>query len=410
MSVVMSQMPTSLPLPPKSGRDVRLDFFRGLAMFIIFVAHMPGNSWFMFIPARFGFSSAGELFVFCSGLASAFAFGRVFTRDGWLVGARRILFRIWQVYWAHIGLALVLIVVSVAGYRITGINYAQHIGLDWLFANAGEGLLKLMTLQFTPSFLDILPMYLVLLAMVPGMMLLAKVSRLAPLAAMAAMWLGVQAFGFNLPGGQMPEMVWFFNPFAWQLVFFTGFAFGAGWVRVPRLERGWLFWLCVLVLAVSVPVNFWAFTDNIGALGSLHDWFVPETGKTNLAAPLYLHFLASAYVALVLVEPVKAKLVEFRPVVLVGQQALATFMASIILAWVGGMVLDAIGRNEASMALVNLAGFGGLVLVAVIARSYKGGKAQGTPPARRKAPAEDMRGDDMRSDSVPKLGALSPAE
>lgn len=365
----------------KPGRDVRLDFFRGLAMFIIFVAHMPDNSWFLFIPARFGFSSAGELFVFCSGLASSFAFGRVFTREGWWQGARRILYRIWQVYWAHIGLALVLMAVSVAASGITGIDYPARLGLEWFLAHAGEGILELMTLGFTPAFLDILPMYLVLLGMIPAMMMLAKLSRVLPLLAMGGLWLAVQLYGINLPGGQMPGALWFFNPFAWQAVFFTGFAFGMKWLPVPRLERGALFWCCVAVLVLSVPVNFWVFTENVSLLGEIHDWFVPPVnGKTDLALPLYLHFLASAYVALVLVEPVKARLADFHPVILVGQQALATFMASIILAWTGGMVLDQIGRGVAETALVNLAGFAGLIAVAAIARAYKGGKGEARKP------------------------------
>lgn len=366
-------MPDRATALSKPGRDVRLDFFRGLAMFIIFVAHMPANSWFLFIPARFGFSSAGELFVFCSGLASSFAFGRVFVKEGWLAGTRRILYRIWQVYWAHIGLALVLITVSVVGLDITGIDYPKAIGLDWFFAHAGEGLLKLMTLRFTPTFLDILPMYLVLLAMVPLMMGLAMIARVLPLLAMVGVWLVVQIYGANLPGGQMPGMVWFFDPFAWQLVFFTGFAFGMRWLPVPRFERGVLFWFCVIFLVASVPVNFWAFTDNVAVLSDIHNWFVPEDGKTHLVLPLYLHFLASAYVVLTLVDPIKARLAEVSPIILVGQQALATFMASIILAWVGGMILDQIGRSEVALALVNLAGFAGLVVVALIAGGYKSG-------------------------------------
>lgn len=370
------------PLQQKAPRDVRLDFFRGLAMLIIFVAHMPGNAWFAFIPARFGFSSAGELFVFCSGLASAFAFGRVFVKQGWLAGTRRILHRIWQVYWAHIGLALAMIAVSVAALKLTGVDYPDRLGLGWFLGSPGEGVFRLMTLGYMPNFLDILPMYLVLLAMVPGMMLLARIAPYAPLAAMAALWLAVQSGGVNLPGGPAPGMVWFFNPFAWQLVFFTGFAFGMGWLRAPKPERGPLFWFCAAFLIASVPVNFWGFTDNVPALMAAHDFFVPPNGKTDLVLPLYLHFLASAYVALVLVEPVRASLARIRPIVLIGQQALAAFMASVVLAWVGGMVLDAFGRGMAMTALVNLAGMAGILAVALIARGYRdGGKdARARPP------------------------------
>ena len=63
------------PVTPSSRpRDLRLDFFRGSAMFIILFAHTPGNPWTLWIPARFGFSDATEMFVFCSGFASALAF------------------------------------------------------------------------------------------------------------------------------------------------------------------------------------------------------------------------------------------------------------------------------------------------------------------------------------------------
>src|SRR5262245_37115092 len=93
----------------KRPRDERLDVFRGLTMLIIFVAHLPENSWNAFIPARFGFSSGAELFVFCSGIASAVAFGSVFVKRGLLLGTARIAYRIWQVYWAQLGLVLALI-------------------------------------------------------------------------------------------------------------------------------------------------------------------------------------------------------------------------------------------------------------------------------------------------------------
>ena len=87
-------------------RDVRLDFFRGLGMFIIFIAHVPRNPWNDWIPARFGFSDATEIFVFCSGMASAIAFASVFDRAGFFHGTARVLYRCWQVYWCHIGLFL----------------------------------------------------------------------------------------------------------------------------------------------------------------------------------------------------------------------------------------------------------------------------------------------------------------
>lgn len=382
-----SPSPVSLPAS-RAPRDVRLDFFRGLAMFIIFIAHLPGNSWFDWIPARFGFSSAAELFVFCSGLASAFAFGRVFVRDGWLAGARRIAFRIWQVYWAHIGLALVLIAISVGAFNLTGGDYPIRIGLGWLLANPGEGFLKLMTLRFMPNYVDILPMYLVLLAMVPLVVALAHVHPRLMMASLLALWGGVQITEMNLPGGVEPGMGWFLNPFAWQLVFFTGFSFGMGWLKAPALGTGALFWICVAMLLMSVPVNFWAFTEAFPTLEHIHDMLISPTGKTNLNPLLYIHFMASAYVVLSLIEPVRNRLSEIRPVILVGQQALATFLASIALAWTGGVMLDLVGRDSLTTGIANLLGIILLICVAKTAEIYKGGaSSQAVKGARVMSPA-----------------------
>ena len=387
----------------RSSRDVRLDFFRGLAMFIIFIAHLPGNSWFSWIPARFGFSSAAELFVFCSGLASSFAFGRVFTREGWWNGAKRIAFRIWQVYWAHIGLALMLITISVAAFNHTGGDYPSRIGLDWFFANPGEGFLKLMTLRLMPNYVDILPMYLVLLAMVPFVVLLAWVHPWVMMATLFSLWAAVQFTGVNLPGGPSPGMGWFLNPLAWQLVFFTGFSLGMGWLKAPRFDRGVLFWMCAAILIVSLPVNFWGFTENIPVLEHIHDMLIPSTGKTNLNPLLYIHFMASAYVVLTLIEPIRDRLHEIRPVILVGQQALATFLASMALAWTGGVVLDLFGRDTVTTALANLVGFALLIAVAKTASLYKGdGSAKAAGKTAKVSPTAS-------SQSVPRSLA-QPAE
>jgi hypothetical protein len=374
---------------PRSSRDVRLDFFRGIAMFVIFVAHVPSNSWFGFIPARFGFSSAAELFVFCSGLASSFAFGRLFQRDGFSAGLFRTLSRVWQVYWAHIGMSLVMIIVSIIGLKLLGTDYPTRLGLGWFYAHPAEGVFAMMTLTYTPAYLDMLPVYLVLLAMLPLVMLVARLSPKLALGALFALWALVQVTGFNLPGGQGPGNTWYFNPFAWQLVFFTGFAFGMGWLRAPALRKGKLFWLCVAFLLLSVPVNFWAFTDNVPVLAEIHNALIPPDGKTNLNPLLYLHFLASAYVVLILIEPIRGELHRARPIVLVGQQALATFMASTALAWSLGMVLDVTGRGLLATSLANLIGFAGIIAVAALARLYKSPReGSRSSPVPKAQPAE----------------------
>ena len=71
---------------PHDQARPRLDVFRGLALAIILIAHVPGNPVTEFIPARFGPSDAAEMFVFCSGFASAIAFGATFRRAAFALG------------------------------------------------------------------------------------------------------------------------------------------------------------------------------------------------------------------------------------------------------------------------------------------------------------------------------------
>jgi hypothetical protein len=47
-------------------RDLRLDACRGLALWFIFIDHIPGSSLALLTPRNFGFSDMSEVFVFVS--------------------------------------------------------------------------------------------------------------------------------------------------------------------------------------------------------------------------------------------------------------------------------------------------------------------------------------------------------
>ena len=355
----------------KRQRDVRLDFFRGISMFIIFIAHVPGNPWFQYIPARFGFSSAAELFVFCSGVASGLAFGSVFVKRGFFEGTMRVIHRVWQVYWAHIALFMTLTAASALGFYLTGINYPAELGLAPLNADPAGGILKFMTLRFIPNFTDIFPLYIVLLALIPVVMALATLSRWVVFAAIGALWAYSHFFQFNLPLTNPDRAVWYFSPFAWQALFFTGFSFGMGWLPVPRLERGLLFRGCLTFVIISVPLNFWAILEHFPAIDAFRDIILPEGNQMYLSPLRFFHFLALAYVVLTLVDPWREKLTLMTPIITVGQQSLATFLASTTLVWIAGMVLDQTGRGVMAVAAINLAGFGFIIAVAYLTAFFK---------------------------------------
>src|SRR5919109_3648545 len=85
-----------------SGRDVRLDLFRGLALWFIFLDHIPSNIVSWVTIRNYGFSDATEIFIFISGYTAAFVYGRAMQERGLIVAGARILRRAWQVYVAHV--------------------------------------------------------------------------------------------------------------------------------------------------------------------------------------------------------------------------------------------------------------------------------------------------------------------
>jgi hypothetical protein len=363
-------LPSQVVTVGAAGREARLDFFRGIAMFIIFIAHLPLNPWNNYIPARFGPSDATEMFVFCSGFASAIAFGGTFRRHGFAIGSLRIVNRCWQVYWSHLGLFLTVAALCVIGTWWSGsVDYVEALYLQHFFAEPREGVARLVTLTYVPNYFDILPMYIVVVAMIPVVMALASVGPAVALAGCITLYVAQLAFAWDLPAEWWSDRPWFFNPFGWQLIFFTGYAFGSGWLPEPP-PRSVLFWVALVFVVAMVPLNWQPLWSRWEWLDRFSLQFVPFKDKTDFGILRYLHFLALSYLALWVVNPCRALLTSrwAAPVVLVGQQALPVFLWSMALAVTLGIVLDATGRTWLTIPLANLGGFVSLVAVAALAR------------------------------------------
>jgi hypothetical protein len=386
--------PTKAPAPAvTTTRDPRLDFFRGIAMFIILIAHVPGNKWNSWIPARFGYSDATEIFVFCSGMASAIAFGRCFTHKGWAMGTARVMFRVWQVYWAHIALFF-FVAMSMAALDTYGVfdkSYVNALNLGHFFKDPMPQIVGLFTLTYVPNYFDILPMYLVVLALMPLFMALSRLGFWAVATASIAIWLAANMGLLSLGAEPWSQRQWFFNPFGWQLLFFTGFAFMRGWLPAPPVSRA-LIWICLGFVVLSAPFGSWkVFLWVDAANGDLADqirkiWPLTRDlrNKTDFGVLRFVHFLAVAYLAWVAVGVGGRRLVatgtglgaRVWAVILkltskVGQQSLAVFVFSMALARLIGFALDQAGRNAATVATANLIGFALIICVAYTAGWFK---------------------------------------
>ncbi|MBV9556315.1 MAG: OpgC domain-containing protein, partial [Pseudolabrys sp.] len=92
---------------PEKGRDLRLDLFRGIANWAIFLDHIPHNVVAWVTTRNYGFSDAADLFVFISGYTASFVYARVMLDRGFVIGTIKLMKRVWQLYIAHIVLFIV---------------------------------------------------------------------------------------------------------------------------------------------------------------------------------------------------------------------------------------------------------------------------------------------------------------
>ena len=58
------------------SRDLRIDACRGIALWWIFLDHVPNNIGSWLTLRNYGFSDAAEVFVFVSGVTCALAYGK----------------------------------------------------------------------------------------------------------------------------------------------------------------------------------------------------------------------------------------------------------------------------------------------------------------------------------------------
>jgi hypothetical protein len=358
-----------------SKRDPRIDVLRGIALLMIFVDHIPGNTLGLVTLHNFGFADAAEVFVLLAGMSSMFAYGRVFERDGALGGLRRIIWRCARIYLFQIGLLLTTLAVVL----LWTTHFQQAPTLVAPILNAPlSGIARGLMLQAVPGYLDILPLYLVLLAAFPLVYLGLRLSPGLALGVSAAIWLAVNLHpNLNLPNWMNGEH-WFFNPFAWQFLFTIGAAFAmlaaAHGGSLPRAR--WAVWLCAAYLGFafleSAPWADWH-------LPSLRPVNMAAPDKTQLAAVRILNILALAYP--LLSSPGLRTLAGrrfFRPLEACGRHSLEVFAVGCICALFGRLLFRTYGVGFDTQVAINVIG---LVMMCMVGlwlerRSMRaGGKA-----------------------------------
>ncbi len=344
-----------------TGRDLRLDFFRGLALLFIFLDHIPDNIVSYFTLANIVFSDAAEIFVFLSGYTAALVFGSILTQQGTTFAIVQVLKRCWTLYIAHI----FLFVVFVAQVSYTAAKFDNPMFLDemkvWDFLQEPHiAILQALALRFQPHFLDILPLYIVLLLGFGAVLPVLRRWPWAVLGVSAVLYLAATVFRFNLH--TYPEGVWYFNPFAWQILFLIGAALALADVDGRRRLREWpgLIWLSAIFLALCTvartAMTIADFLDEIPAWAVQFVWLIGD--KITLGPLRLLNFLALAHVTVTLLRKnhplFRSPFAE--PVILCGQHSLNIFCLGIFLSFLGHFVLVEISQALLMHVAVSAAG------------------------------------------------------
>jgi hypothetical protein len=281
--------------------------------------------------------------------------------------------RCWQLYIGHLGLFFAVAALALLGTGYFGdTDYTELLGIQRFFADPREALLGLLGLGYVPHYFDILPLYIVVLAMVPAAMLLARLHPLAVPAASVALYAAATGFEWNFLADASDGREWYFDPFAWQLIFFTGFSLGRGWIRAPAAAPfpvGAASLYLLLGVAISLPVIF----EQVAALDAVRLWIMAHSDKTYLDLLQYFHFLAEAYLVVLLLRGREQVLLTpaLKPLVKCGQQALSVFVSGMVLSHAGGMVFDHFGDGLWPQLAVNIASFGLLIAIAYTVGFFK---------------------------------------
>jgi len=350
----------AIALPLTGERELRLDLFRGLALWLIFIDHLPPSLITWFTIRNYGFSDATEIFIFISGYTAAFVYGRAMLEHGLVVATARILRRAWQIYVAHVFLFTIFLAeISYVATSFENPLYTEEMGIMDFLKQPDVTIVQALLLRFRPANMDVLPLYIVLMLSLPLVLVLMRWKPDLTLALSVLLY--AVTWEYDLYLSSYPNGFWAFNPLAWQLLF----VFGA-WCALGGARRMQKILSSPVTLAVCFAYLFFSFLVTL-------TWYVPQLGhlmprrieqwmypidKTDLDVLRFAHFLALAAITVYYLPrdwpPLKSP--WLKPLILCGQHSLEIFCLGVFLAFAGHFILAEVGGGAALHALITLSG------------------------------------------------------
>jgi hypothetical protein len=356
-------------------RDLRLDLMRGIGQWMVFLDHIPYDIVSWLTLRNYGFSDAAEFFVFISGYTAGFVYGPAMAYGQYFAATKRLLKRAWQLYVAHIFLFLFFVAqIARAARRFDNPMYGNEYNIFLFLEHPDVMIGQTLMLKFKPVDLDVLPLYIVLVLALPMILYgLVKIPRWTLLAS-AVLYVLARMFDWNLPS--FPGGNWYFNPFAWQMLFVFGAWCGltkaaeiAPLIKSRAVEILALAWIAFSFLIVM--------TWHIPALGALvPQWMIHiiyPIDKSDLDMFRLIHFLALAVVFVRYIPRQWPALHSpiLRPLILIGQNSLPMFCLGVFLSFAAHWFLVQIEGDILAQILVSVAGMSIMVGAAWLLSKFK---------------------------------------
>lgn len=382
-----------------------LDGFRGYFLVMMTVHHL---SFELFFPlqlldyTRFSTFGAAQGFVFLSGVVVAMVYGRKLIK-GSEDGMRAALWqRIRLIYRYHAGLIALILLFSLGVVHFGGQSQLALSNSQALLLNAVLSL----TLLSGPTFIDILPMYLVFMAFTPAILVaLHRGDGLLVAMISVALWLFAQtglyglfldwlnaAIGLTQTGSFRIGM--YFDRFAWQLVYVCGLIAGMIWaegrldlsrLHDPRMAKvvPVLLVLFVLFLLAKLGTEIPALPEAFRAA------LETNLSHSHIALLRFANFAMMVLLAVWLIEVgpshpnrlIRAAarglrgLMTWRPFVLLGQHSLLVYSFHVVMVYAVTCLLPVRSWSILSQQMMSLTCAAALLLPVYATRLWQRRKA-----------------------------------
>lgn len=324
------------------NRLIALDMLRGYALLSIMVNHMPISVMRGITLPNFSIFDASELFVLLSGFLVGTVWRSVEAREGRGAAQARFARRAFEVWRAMIVGAVLVALMSAAlwasGRPHTAVWNQYAV---WILSNPLGFMATVGSFWLQPNIIDVLAVYVVLIAAAVVVMPLMLRWPLLAAAGSVLLWWHAPELNAMIPNHRT-QGGFLFNPFGWQMLFFTGAAMGA--FRPELMARLWPWrhlltvlalgmfaFGCAIVIGARIGEPALAFRQ---ALMSVYG----EIDKWNLDGTRYLAIVAAAWLVSVPFAGPMQRLAASRPGIAmqqIGRGGLWSFIACALLSVLG---------------------------------------------------------------------------